>query len=177
MKETRLSIAVAVIIVVALLGCSQTYQMNQSLTEPLVAPETCRIGVIEDALPDSQPPEQRPTAANLDQFRLDLATAIDEKHSLRMVDSLQPAAYEVRTKLLAFEKVDGFFVSLFPFLVNRARLTAYVELVHLESDQVVCAGEFNRSERTFIRPTAETFRGIARDFAGEVSKQNRRLLR
>lgn len=177
MKSSHLAIATILIIMATIIGCAKPYTLNQSLVTPLLAPETCVIGIIEDALPDDQPAEQRLTPAILTQFGLDLAAAINDEHSLRTVESGQKAVYEIRAKVLAFEKVDGFWVSLFPFLINRARLTAYVELVYLDSDQVVYGGEFHRSERTLIRPTAETFRGIARDFASELSKQNRRLLR
>ena len=172
MKYTKVILLVAVAVLLLIGGCGKNYKVTQALQEPYNTVGACEIGAVRDALPPDFDPEDKPTQQHMDKFQTYLINELNGRQLFGEV-SFEPErpSYRLEGALLDFAEGSGFLRFLFGAWAGAAKMTVYLELIDLETEKAIFAGNFSQAVTHYSESGDKIFERVAEDFAKELEKQ------
>lgn len=164
-------------VIILVSGCAN-YVITVPLEEPLKPNAPFAVGNIGDELPIDIEDGDKPTLEDIDKFRQDIFDAIEKQNIYELLNSYEGEGnpYEVTGSLLDFKRGSGALRFLFGFGAGSAKLTVNLELVDLEQNRVVFAGNFKGTVTGGLESGREMYKRVAKDFAKELKKQLKKQL-
>ncbi len=172
MKHTKVVLLVAAAVLLLAVGCAKNYKITQALQETYNTVGACEIGAVRDALPPDFDPDDKPTQEHMDKFQTYLINELNERRLFGEVSfKSERPTYRIDAALLDFAEGSGFLRFLFGAWAGSAKMTVHLELVDIENDEVIFAGNFSQTVTHYSESGDKIFERVAEDFAKELDEQ------
>lgn len=177
MRATRSCTLLTSVLVIALIqGCAH-YVVTQNLTVPLGTGQSCLIGDITESLPADVDDEDKPPMSDLDEFRSFLKEALEKKNiCLSSSETTGKPDCEITGNILEYKRGSGAVRVLIGFGLGNAKITIEMKLRNIATGEIAFAGNFKQSVSSGYESGLEMYRRVAKDFAKELSNQQKKLI-
>ena len=171
--KNSLIISVAILLATLLLsaGCTGHYVVTKELRESLRSESRCKIGKIAVALPAGTEPDALPPQGDLLKFERWLGEEIDNRGTFTTLVGEEEAIYEVRGKIIDYNRGTGIARIFIGLGVGDARVVTEMNLVDRRTGAVLFSGNFRRDVGSALESGDKVYRDIAKDFAKALDKQ------
>jgi hypothetical protein len=150
--------------------------VTQSLSARLDRGRACSIGEITENLPADVEAEDKPPLEDVNQFRDYLRLEVTTREIFRYIgDMTDNPDYEVTGNILAYKRGSGAVRFLIGFGLGNAKITVELKLRNTATGEILFAGNFKQSVSSGLESGMDMYRRVAKDFARELSKQQKKL--
>jgi len=114
--------------------------------------------------------------SDLDEFRSFLKEALEKKNIfLSSYETTGKPNYEITGNILEYKRGSGAVRVLIGFGLGNAKITIEMKLRNIATGEIAFAGNFKQSVSSGYESGLEMYRRVAKDFAKELSNQQKKL--
>lgn len=175
MSDRRLVALLLLVVLVA--GCANPYTIVRDLDAPVSEHATFSVVQITDNLPTTIDPGERPTQQQIDELRLEIASALEELDDFdwNRIGADDAADYEIRGRLVDFAPGSGWVRFLIGFGAGTARITVVLELYSTWDDRVLFAGRYEAAVSSWAESGDVMYSRVAHAFADHIADRQEEL--
>lgn len=171
-----ISLGTLLAITILFIGCTP-YVVTIPLEEAIETSSVCCIGAITDELPLDIEDEDKPTAEEIEKFKVLLQNELIKTDILVITGCGDPESrYEVTGGILEYKRGSGAVRFLIGFGLGNAKLLVTLKLVDRTSRETVFAGNFPAEVGDWLTGSDKIYNMVAKNFAKAVKKQQKKAL-
>jgi hypothetical protein len=177
MKRSRNLLVLLLMGLLAMAGCTPRHVIVDELRKPVAGIAVCTIGDISDGLPAEIDVSDRPTQEDIQMFGDRIIEAlVKEKLLQQSPPGPDTGIYQISGTIMDYKKGSGFLRFMFGAWAGGSKVTTNLKLMDARTKDVLFSGNFIGAVTSWSEKGNKMYEYVAKDFARELKKQNKKLL-